>query len=153
MKVITYGIQPKPKPPPNFPEMLADHIMSRHGGWVLAEAVKIIARRLVGSDVPQAESSAPAAVIQPISEEVDLIPIGVKPKRRPGRPKGTRKRRWSEERKQAHRLRKERRLEEIRANPRAQALMATLSGMAGARQDGNNPLKQIDATSQPSNVA
>ena len=149
MKVITYGIQPKPKPPPNFPEMLADEIMRRHSGWVLVEACRIIAQRLV-PEVPQSETSVPIAVRSDQEHQAVETPT---PKRRPGRPKGARKRRWTAERKEAHRLRKEKRIEEIRNNPRAQALMATLSGMAGARQDGNNPLKQIDATSQPSNAA
>jgi hypothetical protein len=151
MKVITYGIQPKPKPPPNFPEMLADHIMSRHGGWVLAEAVKIIARRLVGSDVPQAETPAPAS---PLGDVVPPLPIVETPtRRRPGRPKGARKRRWTAERKEAHRLRKEKRIEEIRNNPVAQALMTAIGAKPAFGQDVNKPVEQIDATSHPSNVA
>jgi hypothetical protein len=139
MKVITYGIQPKPKPLPNLPLMLADEIMRRHSGWVLVEACKIIAQRLV-PDVPQSETSAPPATEYDIGVGVAKLST---PKRRPGRPKGTRKRRWTAERKEAHRLRKEKRIEEIRNNPRAQALMATLSGMTGARQGDGSEKPQV----------
>jgi hypothetical protein len=88
MKVITYGIQPKPKPPPNFPEMLADEIMRRHSGWVLVEACRIIAQRLV-PEVPQSETSAPpektSDAVLPVLVGTDTMSVR---KRRRGRPRG-----------------------------------------------------------------
>ena len=147
MKTIIYGPRPAPKPQKSWAEQICDEILHRYSIELLENAIEILkARRdrLVGSNVPQSESPAPA--------NTQLVKIGSKsvveaPTRRPpGRP---RKRRWTAERHEAHRLRKEKRIEEIRDNPRAQALMATLSGMTGVRQgDGSEKPKVMTADGQ-----
>src|SRR5260370_40544471 len=150
MKTIIYGPRPAPKPQKSWAEQICDEILHRYSIELLENAIEILkARRdrLVGSNVPQSESPAPA--------NTQLVKIGSKsvveaPTRRPpGRP---RKRRWTAERHEAHRLRKEKRIEEIRNNPRAQALMAAIGGKPAFGLGVGKPAEQVDATYQPSNV-
>jgi hypothetical protein len=143
MKVITYGPKPPPKPPKSIAEQLCDELERRYSIRLLDDAIEILkARRarLLEAEVPQSETSAPAV---DLADVVSKSIVETPTRRRPGRPKGTRKRRWTAERKEAHRLRKEKRIEEIRNNPVAQALMATLSGMTGARQGDGSEKPQV----------
>jgi hypothetical protein len=76
------------------------------------------------------------------SQEIPVVgipqPILVATKRKRGRKPGF-KQPWSEARRAAHRLKKERRLEEIRNNPRAQALISALSGTGSQAGESQKP--------------
>ncbi len=114
----------------------------------LREAIAELQSRLAKLEALQGENSVPAAVDDKLFTVSNLTESPKIPKRRPGRPKGTRRRRWSEKRKEMHRAKQERRAEEIRNNPRAQALMAMFSGPAGVRQADGSEKPNMTADGQ-----
>lgn len=96
----------------------------------LREAIAELTRRLDALESQQ--TSAPSANTELVQNGSKLVVENAPPtpKRKRGRKPGFRQP-WSEARHEAHRLKKARRLEEIRNNPRAQALISALSGMTG----------------------
>jgi len=133
---------------PNHVKSVLDDAVTRIRRALTHEAVKLLVARL---DVSQGEKGidrhdtlAPAVVV-----DKRLSTGSITRKRRRGRPRG----KWTKERREAHRLRKEKRAEEIRNNPVAQALMGMFGSKPSALEGAGKPVEQIDATSQPSNVA
>ncbi|SRR5260370_983616 len=116
-------IKPDTRP---FPEQLADDLERRFSKLVLDAVIDILQKKRSRLDVPQPETSAPPAVIQPISEGANLA----KPKRRRGRPKGPR-RPWTAERKEAHRLKKQQEWEKMKNDPNIQAMTSKLWELSG----------------------
>ena len=141
MKTITYGPKPPPKPQKSFVELLADDMERHYSIKLLSDVIQELQRRRAKLEFYQKEIAPAGSVSQEIHPETNSQNLGKPtiPKRR-GRKPGF-KQPWSDARHAAHRLKKARKLEEIRNNPVAQALMTAVSGMAGASQDKTNGLQ------------
>jgi hypothetical protein len=143
MKTITYGPKPPPKPQKSFVELLTDDMERHYSIKMLSDVIEELQRRRARLEFCQ-EEIPPAAASQEIHPETNSQNLGksTTPKRR-GRKPGF-KQPWSEARHEAHRLKKERRLEEIRNSPTAQALISALNGMTGGSQDKTNAAPTSD---------
>jgi len=118
----------------------------------LREAILELTRRLEAL-----ESQQGSTPIRPVRQNPDLSmsdearPVKKKRGRKPGF-----KQPWSEARHEAHRLKKARRLEEIRNNPRLAALTEALTGMVGVKpaaqsESGNGDMRARSETWLKSN--
>jgi hypothetical protein len=143
MKTITYGPKPPPKPQKSFVESLADDMERHYSIKLLSDVIEELQRRRARLEFCQEEIPPAESASQEIHPETNFQNLGKStiPKRR-GRKPGF-KQPWSEARRDAHKAKQARKLEDIRNNPRLAALTQALTGMVGVKQDGESQKPKV----------
>jgi hypothetical protein len=137
-----------------LPEKLADELLRTHEQWLLTETAKALVQRLVGevcSEIPNLEKSNKSA-FERNCESAKTFKTAIETrKRRPGRPRGTR-RPWSPERIARHRAKQERGAQMLNS-PEVQALTDAIWKASGKERpktsDGVHSSSQDDGSEKP----